>query len=51
MDGDIVDIKSLRFLAKKYDALLYLDEAHSLGIFGKRVFELHLVTNMKKNWL
>lgn len=38
MDGDIVDIKSLRFLAKKYDALLYLDEAHSLGIFGKKGF-------------
>ena len=35
MDGDMVDIEILRFLAKKYDCLLYLDEAHSSGVFGE----------------
>lgn len=35
MDGDILDIDKLCFLAKKYHALIYLDEAHSTGILGK----------------
>ena len=35
MDGDIVDLEILRFLAKKYDCYLYLDEAHSSGVFGE----------------
>ena len=34
MDGDVVDIKSLRYLAKKYNCILYVDEAHATGIFG-----------------
>ena len=38
MDGDIVDIEILRFLAKKYDCYLYLDEAHSSGVFGENGF-------------
>lgn len=38
MDGDIIDINSMRFLAKKYNAILYLDEAHSLGVFGPKGF-------------
>ena len=36
MDGDAIDIKKLRFIAKKFNAFLYLDEAHSLGIYGKK---------------
>jgi 8-amino-7-oxononanoate synthase len=35
MDGDVADVAGLAFLAKKYDALLYLDEAHATGILGK----------------
>jgi len=34
MDGDFLDIKIARFLSKKYNALLYLDEAHAFGVFG-----------------
>ena len=35
MDGDFLDVKIARFLSKKYNALLYLDEAHAFGVFGK----------------
>lgn len=35
MDGDSPDLKKLVQLATKYKALLILDEAHSLGVFGE----------------
>ena len=35
MDGTIVDIEKLVNLAKKYKAFLYIDEAHSTGVYGK----------------
>ena len=38
MDGDCVDIESLRFLAKRYNCILYLDEAHAMGVYGKNGF-------------
>ena len=38
MDGDFVDLLNLRFLANKYNAILYIDEAHSFGIYGKNGF-------------
>ncbi len=38
MDGDLADVKNLRSIAKNYDAYLYLDEAHSLGVFGRKGF-------------
>jgi len=46
MDGDVLDIESIRFLAKKYNCFLYLDEAHALGVFGEKGFGLS--SNKKK---
>ena len=36
MDGDFSPIKQITSLAKKYNALTYLDEVHAVGIYGKR---------------
>lgn len=36
MDGDIAPIKDIVALAKKYNALTYLDEVHAVGIYGAR---------------
>ena len=35
MDGDFADIQSILDLAKKYDCLSYIDDAHGSGISGK----------------
>lgn len=34
MEGDISDLPSIICLAEKYNADIYVDEAHSLGVFG-----------------
>ncbi len=36
MDGDFSPINEIVKLAKKYNALTYLDEVHAVGIYGKR---------------
>ncbi|MBI1215821.1 MAG: aminotransferase class I/II-fold pyridoxal phosphate-dependent enzyme [Alphaproteobacteria bacterium] len=36
MTGDYADIKTLQDLAKKYDALLYIDDAHGFGVVGEK---------------
>jgi 8-amino-7-oxononanoate synthase len=36
MDGDYANVKALVDLKNKYDSVLMMDEAHSLGVFGKR---------------
>ncbi len=35
MEGDIANIPQITALARKYNADVYVDEAHSLGVFGK----------------
>ncbi len=35
MEGDIVDLESIVPLAQKYNARIYIDEAHGLGVLGK----------------
>ena len=35
MEGDVADLTSIVKLADKYNASVYVDEAHSLGVFGK----------------
>lgn len=35
MEASILDLKAYVDLAKKYDAMIYLDECHSAGVIGK----------------
>jgi len=36
MEGDVANIPAIVDLAKKYDATVMVDEAHSLGVFGEK---------------
>jgi 5-aminolevulinate synthase len=36
MDGDIADLRATVALAKRYDAMTYLDEVHAVGMYGQR---------------
>jgi 7-keto-8-aminopelargonate synthetase-like enzyme len=49
MDGDIPDIKKIIELKKKYKCLLMVDEAHSLGVLGKKGLGIreHAVIDVK----
>lgn len=35
MEGDVANVPEIVRLAKKYDASVMIDEAHSIGVFGK----------------
>ncbi|MEK7819339.1 MAG: glycine C-acetyltransferase [Bacteroidota bacterium] len=35
MEGDLVDLKKLVELAKKYNAILFVDDCHGIGVCGK----------------
>jgi len=35
MDGDTADLKSLAFLAEKYNSAIILDDAHGFGVLGE----------------
>ena len=36
MDGDIAPLENICSIAKKYNALTYLDEVHAVGMYGKK---------------
>lgn len=40
MDGDVTDVAALAALARRWDAVLYLDEAHATGVLGEHGFGL-----------
>ncbi|MFN3869888.1 MAG: 8-amino-7-oxononanoate synthase [Aquificaceae bacterium] len=48
MDGDIAHIPTLKGLAKAYDCMLYLDEAHATGVLGQE--GRGSLEEFKENW-
>lgn len=49
MEGDTADLASLRALADKYDALLYVDDAHGVGVLGEDGSGTPSYTNTKSS--
>ncbi len=49
MDGDLANVNELIILAEKYNAFLYLDEAHATGLYGNRGYGISTDFDMKKN--
>lgn len=36
MDGDIAPIRALCNVAERFEAMIYLDEVHAVGLYGAR---------------
>lgn len=49
MDGDVADVSTLRFLAEKYNCVVYFDEAHASGLYGKNGFGFTSDINKNEN--
>lgn len=49
MDGDFAPLREVIALAKKYDAAIILDEAHSTGVYGKKGEGLAQQLNLHKD--
>ncbi len=47
MDGDIAPLEEIAILAKKFNAFLYLDEAHATGVFGVNGYGLSTTLDLQ----
>ncbi len=47
MDGDIAFLQEIAALAKKFNAFLYLDEAHATGVFGLNGYGLSIAVDLQ----
>lgn len=47
MDGDFAPVAQICDLAKKYNALTYIDEVHAVGMYGKQGAGLSQQTNLQ----
>jgi 8-amino-7-oxononanoate synthase len=47
MDGDITPLDEIAALTKKFNAFLYLDEAHATGVFGLNGYGLSTAVDLK----
>lgn len=47
MDGDIAPLEEIVSLAKKFNAFLYLDEAHATGVFGTSGYGLSTTLDLQ----
>ncbi len=47
MDGDIAPLEEIAALTKKFNAFLYLDEAHATGVFGLNGYGLSTAVDLQ----
>lgn len=47
MDGDLIPLEEITALARQYNALLYLDEAHATGLFGVNGYGLSTTVKLQ----